>query len=588
MNFHTLALLKQLGLKKFIFITILSVLASIFEIFGIGSIGPFINIINSPDYISENNFLNYFVLNFNLETEDLLLYFGLVIIIIFIFVNFYKAWLFYLQTKISLNFSASMSVSLFKKYLNNDYYFFLIRNSNELAKNIFGECQLIGNDVIKNSLVILSQLIIALFIISFCIFLNPRLGMIMIFLGASYYFLIYILLKKWLKRFGENQLLHATNRWKIISESLQSVKEIKIFGFFKYLDNFFSTETSKWTNNKILYTMVGALPRYLIEIIGVVFLISLTLYLVYYQQQDNVFSFIAVYSFALLRLFPVFQQIYMALAGLKSAQSRIKLIYNDFNQKKYLREKKLDSKNQSLINESIKLEELNFKYEKGDFALNKISLNIKSGQILGITGYSGSGKSTLVDILLGLLKVESGKLYIDGKAINIEDYIKYKDNFSYVPQDIFIFAESLKNNITFDFENKSIDKVLLKKSISGAQLDEFILNQQDNLETLIHDKGLDISGGQKQRIGIARALYLNKKITILDEATNSLDSDTEIKILEHIKKNKKDKIFIIVSHKKSTLKYCDNIIFLNKGKIDSEESYDEFIKSNKDLNKNLT
>ena len=573
MNFYSLQLLKKLGFKKFFYIALLSILASIFELFGIGSIGPFINIVNDPSSVSDSKYLQYFIENFDIEVQNILFYFGLTLIFIFIFINFYKAGLFYLQTKIALNYSAQMSVSLFKKYLENEYYFYLIRNSNELAKNIFSECQLIGNDIIKNALVILSQVIIAIFIISFCIYLNPVLGFSMILFGVSYYLLIYGSLKKWLKRFGESQLFHSTNRWRIISESFNSIKEVKVFNFSKHLENFFLSETNKWTNNKISYALVGTLPRFLIEVIGVIFLVSLTLYLINFENEKNVISFIAVYSFAILRLFPVLQQIYMAFTSLKGAQSRIKLIYEDLNNKKLSHSKK--NKINLKLNNSIEFKDINYKYQKGNFQLKNISIKINEGEIIGITGQSGSGKSSFVDLLLGLLIPQSGNIYIDNKEIGLSDYSSYKKNFSYVPQDVFIFADTLKNNLTFDFENNSPNETLLKKTIKISNLSNFINNLEKGLETPMHDKGIDISGGQKQRIGIARAIYSNRKITIFDESTSSLDSETELEIMRQIEENKKDKIFVIISHKKSTLKFCDKIAYFKNGEIEKVSPYNE-------------
>ena len=157
--------------------------------------------------------------------------------------------------------------------------------------------------ILLNALVILSQVIIAIFIISFCIYLNPALGLAMILFGVSYYLLIYGSLKKWLKKFGESQLYHSTNRWRVITESFNSIKEVKVFNFSKHLESFFLSETNKWTNNKISYALVGTLPRFLIEVIGVIFLVSLTLFLINFENEKNVISFIAVYSFAILRLF---------------------------------------------------------------------------------------------------------------------------------------------------------------------------------------------------------------------------------------------------------------------------------------------
>ena len=585
MNFYTRELLKEIGFKKIFLLVIVSVFASIFELVGIGSIGPFINLINDPTYLSESQLLTKLSNILTVKNDkNFLIYYGILVVFIFILINFYKAWLYYLQNKVALDFSAFMSCKLFEKYLGNNFNFFLARNSNELGKNIFGECQTIGNDVIRNSLVIFSQSIIASFIIILCIAINPKIGLFMIISGSFYYIIIYFFLKKWLKGLGQRQLLHDTNRLKVVIESLSSIKEIKIFKFSDRLLEFFSSETSKFTRNKIFYTMAATLPRFLIEILGVIIIVVLTVYLTTDAKlKGEALSIIAVYSFATLRLFPIFQQIYMAIAGVKSAQSRIKLVYEDLKDKNY--ETIISPQNQKKIIDKIEFKNLNYSYGERKFCLKDISFDIETGKIFGITGYSGSGKSTLVDIILGLLPIQSGFVKVDENMINISEYEKYQNNFSYVPQNIFIFEDTIKNNLTFSFNKKTIDQRSLDESIKISQLDDFILKQNDKIDTLIHDKGLSISGGQRQRMGIARAIYSKKKIIILDEATNSLDGNTEYDVLSGLKENLKNKMIIIVSHRKTTLKFCDKIVFMNDGKIEDTGNFESLFKSNENFKK---
>ena len=585
MNFYTRELLKEIGFKKFFLLGLLSIFASIFELLGIGSIAPFLNLINDPTYSSENQLLINLSNVIGVKSEkNFLIYFGLIIILIFIIINIYKAWLFYLQNKVALNFSALMSCKLFERYLSNNFNFFLKRNSSELGKNIYAECQTIGNDVIRNSLLIFSQSIIAGFIIIFCIAINPKIGLLMIVSGVFYYILIYSFLKKWLKNLGERQLLHGANRLKVITESLSSIKEIKIFKFSDRLIKYFWSETINFTRNKVLITMAGSLPRFLIEILGVIIIVSLSIYLMSdIRLKNDALTIIAVYSFATLRLFPIFQQIYMAIAGIKGAQSRIKLIYQDLKDKHY--ETTTSSQIQKKISNKIEFKNLKFSYGEKKFCLRDISFNIEAGKIIGITGYSGSGKSTLVNIILGLLQIQSGQIKIDESTINSSEYENYLNNFSYVPQNIFIFEDTIKNNLTFGFNNKTIDQKSLDESIRISQLEEFILKQNDKIDSLIHDKGLNISGGQRQRMGIARAIYSKKKIIILDEATNSLDGNTENRVLNGLRETLKDKIIIIVSHRKTALKICDRIIFMNDGNIENSGDFESLFESNENFRK---
>ena len=233
------------------------------------------------------------------------------------------------------------------------------------------------------------------------------------------------------------------------------------------------------------------------------------------------------------------------------------------------------------------MDNISFNYETDKkVALNNINIDIKKGKSVGIIGKSGSGKSTLIDIIIGLLEPSSGEILIDGKKIGTKK-ILWQKQLGYIPQEIYLLDDTIRNNITFGIENDKIDEELLLDTIKKSQLENFINSLPNKLDTIVGERGARISGGEKQRIGIARALYNKPKIMIFDEATSALDIYNENKILEEVFENKKDKTLIIISHRNNTVKYCDSIYVMEDGKIIDNGSFEEIIKKHSYLKESV-
>ena len=211
------------------------------------------------------------------------------------------------------------------------------------------------------------------------------------------------------------------------------------------------------------------------------------------------------------------------------------------------------------------MKNLSFSYNEDYKILEDVSFDIFKGQIIGINGTTGSGKSTLVDLILGLLKPNKGQILLNGEELNKKSYENI--NIGYVPQDTYISDDTIEENIGFNINKKDIDPTKIKEAIKSSNLDDFINNLPEKVNTYIGEDGVRISGGQKQRIGLARALYDDPNLLILDEATSALDNETEASIINEITKLKKDKIIIMIAHRLNTLKNCDKIITVKDKKI---------------------
>ena len=287
-----------------------------------------------------------------------------------------------------------------------------------------------------------------------------------------------------------------------------------------------------------------------------------------------------MYTVASIKIIPAINKISLSFSKIKFFSPSLNLINDQFSFfESFILEDK-NSKNEISIDKSTKItfEEVSFTYKKDAiFNINNISTNFHLNQNLGLVGPSGAGKTTLINLITGLIKPTNGVIKINNE--NISSCISsWRNCIGYVPQDVYLMDDSIKKNIAFGIEEKDIDFEKVKKVAKIAQIHDFILSSESGFETLVGDRGIRISGGQKQRIGIARALYRNPKIIIFDEATSNLDLDNENNLLDEIHNNIIGCSLIIISHRKNSVKYCDKVLLLEKGKLIKEGSVEEIFK----------
>ena len=339
--------------------------------------------------------------------------------------------------------------------------------------------------------------------------------------------------------------------------------------------------------------VMGQLPRYVIEFLAIALVVFFLLILTLLENLhiDQTMSLLSVFLIAGLRLLPSIQQIYSVFTVVRSCLPAFNLIKNDLIIENRLKHKlsELDANNFKL-RDKIKVSNLNFSYlnKEGTVQqdLEDINLEIKANSIVGITGKTGAGKSTLVDLIIGFLEPQKGKITIDNYDIALkENLTKWRNCISYVPQKVFLSDDTIYSNICFGLDKKDIDQDLFKKSLEISNLKNFVESLADKENTRIGENGVMISGGQSQRIGIARAIYQNKDVLILDEATNQLDVETENDVLSKLKGNKKT--IILITHRINTLKNLDKIIFIKNKKIISDDDFEKSINDNSFFNELL-
>ena len=561
------------------------------EMLGLASILPFIGMLSNPDILNTNKYLgeifNY-AKNFGVDSENEFIFFlGTFVFTLLIISLIFKASTTYLQVRFNSMCQYNIGRRIIEGYLNKSYSWFLNRNSAELGKNILTEVSTVVGNGLSPLLNLVVQSIMSLTILTLLIIVDPKLALIIGLILCLAYVIVYksllnIINLKSQERFNANQW-----RFTAVSEAFGAVKEIKLSGLEQtYIDRF-SEPAKSLAKNQASLQVIGKLPRYAIEAIAFGGMLLIVLYLIAQSKNfTDAVPIIALYVFAGYRLMPSAQQIYISATQLRSIIPALDALYKDIaSLEKPV--KKIGEK--ILFNKSINLRNINFNYPNNEkLALKKINLKIQSGTKVGIIGTTGSGKTTLIDLILGLLEPKDGKIEVDDKVINKNSLRSWQSLVGYVPQQIYLADDTIAANIAFGENPKNINLNDIETATKIANIHEFISKELPlKYQTKVGERGIRLSGGQIQRIGIARALYRKPQVLVLDEATSALDNITEKSVLDKLNNFGNNVTTIIITHRVTSIKNCDNIYIIDKGEIKGEGTFDKLEKENSLFNNRI-
>ena len=561
------------------------------EMLGLASILPFIGMLSNPDILNTNKYLgeifNY-AKNFGVDSENEFIFFlGTFVFTLLIISLIFKASTTYLQVRFNSMCQYNIGRRIIEGYLNKSYSWFLNRNSAELGKNILTEVSTVVGNGLSPLLNLVVQSIMSLTILTLLIIVDPKLALIIGLILCLAYLIVYksllnIINLKSQERFNANQW-----RFTAVSEAFGAVKEIKLSGLEQtYIDRF-SEPAKSLAKNQASLQVIGKLPRYAIEAIAFGGMLLIVLYLIAQSKNfTDAVPIIALYVFAGYRLMPSAQQIYISATQLRSIIPALDALYKDIaSLEKPV--KKIGEK--ILFNKSINLRNINFNYPNNEkLALKKINLKIQSGTKVGIIGTTGSGKTTLIDLILGLLEPKDGKIEVDDKVINKNSLRSWQSLIGYVPQQIYLADDTIAANIAFGENPKNINLNDIETATKIANIHEFISKELPlKYQTKVGERGIRLSGGQIQRIGIARALYRKPQVLVLDEATSALDNITEKSVLDKLNNFGNNVTTIIITHRVTSIKNCDNIYIIDKGEIKAEGTFDKIEKENSLFNNRI-
>ena len=550
--------------EKFIFfiLIILIILNTILELLSIGLIIPIISIIFSPDMlpksITEIQMIREFVISKNFVAILLSLMMG-----IYFVKNILLGLIHLLQTNYTFTLQKRISEKIFKNFLSEDYLFHVKNSKPKLIQSIIGETNIFVGRVITPIMILITELLVSLGILAIILINNVdvlNLIYFLIFLLVVYYFV----LKNKISGWGEDRRLAESGRIRIANEALQFIKEIKIFNKEIFFMDSFKIKNLKSTEASKKLTYLNILPRILIEIMVISFLIFfLFSNLGQNTSSEKIISLLAIFAAAAFRIMPSINRIMTSFQSLRFGIASINPIFKNYNIKKILTIKK---KNLDKISFSkLSFQNIKFEYEKNRKLFNEFNLTIKKNEKIAIVGKSGSGKTSLLNLIIGFLKPLSGKIYLNNKIFSSKDIFDWQQIIAYMPQKTCLINDTVLNNIRLDTKVK-IDQKKLLKCLKESELIKDIKSNKILLSRKIGEDGVNLSEGQRQRLSLARALYHDRQILILDEATSSLDKMNEKNILKTLSKLK-NKTIIMVTHNKNNLRFFDKVIEIKNNKF---------------------
>ncbi|GMT49247.1 MAG: ABC transporter ATP-binding protein [bacterium] len=560
-----------------------SLVVAVIEISGMGVIVPFISILNNPSIIQSNQYLNSInqILG-NPSEKSFLIYLGLTIIAVWFIRALLMGGFNYLKLKYTYQIQHLFSKRIFESYLYRDYLFHVNHESSVLLRNARELTAHLANGFMVPILHIVTDIIIIAIILTALMIVDVKLTLFLAVLFGAMSFLVYTFFKKKVGQYGKERNENSAELYKVLTRSLQGIKDVKILGKEHFFYERFVKQSSNYINLETKFGTISASPILLFEFVGIASLILIMIYMINSNMSyPIIISMITVYAIAAYRLLPRVSSISVSLQQLKYFAGSTDIIYNELNGLDSLQLNKMIGQNHEEklgFNRAVVLDQISFKYpESKEWVLNNISLVLKKNTSNAFVGTSGAGKTTLVDVIMSFFSSENGTIKIDDTLLTKDNERLWRKNIGYIPQQIFLYDDTLAENIVLGVDQEEIDNEQLNKVIQTAQLEGVIQGLPNGVHTLLGENGVRLSGGQRQRVGIARALYHDPDLLIMDEATSALDNLTEAEIVDEINQLSKVKTLIVIAHRLTTIQNCDVIHVLDKGQLKCSGTYDELL-----------
>ena len=587
---HLFSILNTSQRRQFYLLQALVIVMSLTQIVGVASIIPFMALVGDLSQLQQDTIIAevYKLSGLNSESQ-FVFWLGLSVLIMLFFASIISMYTTWRITLFANKISVEIADRLYTHYLKQDWLFHASGSSAQLTKQIATETLRINHGILmpfmhlNANVVFVSSMSISIFIF------DPIVAIVGVVIFALSYYSIFKIVSLTLLKNGRSISEMYEKRYRLMNEGFGGIKDVLLLGRYRdFIDRFYKTGVvfaySQGVNNAL-----GHAPRYFMELIAFGSMIALVLYLFtsYDADLSSILPILSVYAIAGMKLLPAFQGIYNSLASIRASTGAYEAIQQDLIDSSEIKPAtniyKTNKKEKSYLNpkKQISLENISFRYPgKKELVLSQINISIPVKKVIGIVGPSGSGKSTLVDILLGLIEPQKGFLKIDDKIINNQNRRSWQNSIGFVAQAIFLSEGTIAENIAFGLSKDLINFNQVENALKLANMDEFVKDLKDGVHTRVGERGVQLSGGQRQRIGIARALYHQPEILVFDEATSSLDGISEKMIMQAVHKFSDEKTIIMIAHRLKTVEKCDQIFFIDGGKVADQGTFQELIKNN--------
>jgi ABC-type multidrug transport system fused ATPase/permease subunit len=580
-----LDLLNERDRRQGLILLLSMLLVAAFETAGIASIMPFMAVVTDPSVIHSNKWLStlYNYLGFSGD-RDFLRFLGVSVVVLLVVSNLIKAANSWLTQRYHNKLNYVLAQRLLAKYMSQPYAFFLNRNTAELAKNILTEARNVVTGIVSPATDLVSRGLVALAIIGLLLVVDPTVAIAIASGLGGLYAIIYVTARRKLNAIGRLQVDANAKKYKAADEALSGIKELKVLGREPYFLRQFATHSKRHAKSNATAGLIGDMPRFALEVIAFGGILGVVIYLLgRSESRGSLVPLLALYAFAGYRLLPALQQLFASAALLRRSVAALDVLHADLVSPvpDILSPERRLIENSCApplpFTDSLELRDLWFRYDGApEPAIRGVSLRIGANNSIGIVGPTGCGKTTLVDIVLGLLHPSAGELRVDGRPITTDLLARWQRSIGYVPQQIYISDDTMARNIAFGVPESEIDMDAVRRAARIARLDEFIESElAAGYDTGIGERGIRLSGGQRQRIGIARALYRDPALLVMDEATSALDGITEESVMDAVRTLSRRKTVILIAHRLTTVRECDVIYLMERGRIAISGSYDE-------------
>lgn len=555
-------------------LSVLMVLGAVLEMVSVTLIMPFMEAVLDPRKVMDNRYVANLTQSMGIRSyRTFLVFLALLLALIFIVKNAFLLFNLNIQNRFVYNNQFATQRKILHDLLQRPYEFFLSIDSGEVLRVITNDTAMTFS-LLTHVLMFFSEMTVSTVLIITIFVMSPFVTIAM----ATVLLVVVLLIMNTVRPFLEsasieNQGAYASmNKW--LLQSIQGIKELKIMEKEEFFEDEYNKSGMMYVKMNRRTTTLSQMPRFIIEATAMSsFLVTIAFLIYKGMDLVKVIPILSAIAMAAIRLLPSVNRISTCMSAMASYEPYLdKMIENlrgvSFYSKNTCRPKKNVIRR---LKESFGFSDICYKYPSGNnYVLKDATIEIIKGQSIGIVGASGAGKTTAIDILLGLLEPQSGRVIVDGIDIVI-DWEGWLSQVGYIPQSIFILDGSIRDNIAFGISGDLVDDKAVWKALEEAALFDFVKSLPDGLDTELGERGVRLSGGQRQRIGIARALYANPSVIFFDEATSALDSETEAAIMESINSLQGTKTLVIIAHRLSTVEKCDHIYRVENGSVVREK-----------------
>lgn len=573
---HITAILTPEQKKRSLFVIALVTFGMFLEAVGVGIIIPVVAVISDVNIVTNYPVLGTFLSRIGNPDHSTICIYAMVMLVGLYFVkSLFLSYSIRKESEHIFSLQEELSSRLFSCYMYQPYSFHLENNSSKLIHNILAEVNVFVFKVLSPMMKMVSECFL-LSVLSILLLVVEPLGAISVLaLLATGGFVIHRMTRHRMGQWGKKRQFHESQVVQHLQQGLGGIKDSILLNQEKnFIDEVSVHNAGRVSIGKreVIYQQY---PRLWIEFIAMLGL-SIIVFAIIYQGKPvgTIMPTLGVFAAAAFRLMPSVNRFIVSFQSIKFGQPAIEVLYREFSRHQMIPS---SGPNTERFSKSIEIKNISFKYPSSSgLNLDGVSLRIAAGESVGIVGESGSGKSTLADCILGLQAPHEGTIEVDGQ--NIQEKLRtWQRQIGYVSQSIYLTDSTLKKNIAFGIPDSEIDEAAVNRAIRMAQLDKFVATLPDGLETVVGERGVRLSGGQRQRIGIARALYHDPSILVLDEATSSLDIPTEREVMKSVYAIKGQKTLIIIAHRLSTISNCDRIYHMGNGKVLEEGKASDII-----------